>query len=367
MSTPVSQRVRLLSFQALRCLTPEAHDELEDQVGRLMGSGRAHVVEPFHKASGDFKRLTDIQGTGRFELTLEDGAQLTGMCSASLPADLLVTWTPEHRTDGAALTALYRQLYGDLEQLDLVHFYDLAVLSVVTDDVRRLLESDIRHGEAWMQPTGETGVIRLSLPVGDLVVIVGQDEDTVSELQARAIDIARVHGGCRDLIYRLTAHRRGGIAPLTDALVDAPLSDGLPEAAELVGLVAQRQTLLALERDLAALERDGDCLHEYAADLERRLAAAPQHRSVLGTLHQELAQDELAPLQMLLAQTRSQHAAASAYFRDQIDLAYAETNLRISETNLEISHNVRRLQVWQILLTIAVLALTVVQVVQAIR
>jgi hypothetical protein len=368
MSTSVTATVRLLSFQAIRCLTAEAHARLETRVRGLAEAGGATVVEPFENGRRGFSRLTDIQGAGRFELALEDGNRATGMCSLSLPADVLVTWTPDHIATPPSLRSLCRRLYAALEELELVEFYDLLVISAVAEDITGLLQTeDGATQETWMQPAPGIAFTRLSLPVGDLVVILADTEERAFELQARAIDIARVHGGCRDLIVRLTAHRHDGIAPLTDALVNAPLAEGVPAAESLRELVAQRQGLLALERDLAVLERDGDCLHEYAADLESRLTATVEQRLVLGSLHQELALDELAPLEMLLAQTRHQHGATASYLRDQIDLAYAETNLRISETNLEISHNVRRLQVWQILLAVAVLALTVVQVIDAVR
>jgi hypothetical protein len=287
------------------------------------------------------------------------------MCSASLPIDVLITRTHDDNVAADTLIDHAHRFCGALERLDVLGFYDLVVLSTVAKDDAAATSRLVSAGREGQLPSlgasADLAAFRHSVPIGDLLLVIASTEEAAYDVQARAIEIARLRGGCRDLILRLRTHRDAEIAPLEDSLVHHQLgSDIARTGRDLAELVAERQRLFLLDRTLAEIDHDWECLCEYAADFESRLTMTTTTQTVLQGLYAELRGDDLEPLRLMLAQARARHTAAASYLRAEIDLAFAQANLQMSRT-------IRLLQGVQVLLAVAVLALGAVQLVQVLQ
>jgi hypothetical protein len=355
----MNEGIHTFSLVAIRCLSRPDFFELTARVERMAATHEASILEPFVAASTSFTRLADVSGLGRFEVPLQDRRRITGMCSRSLPVDLLVTEKIDLRCAPAAIDEHVRNLCRDLQELQLVDNYDLIVLSATPENGASPADQSVlgATNEGHVASLcDDAAVIRFALPIGELLLLLARTPEEASVIQTRAIELGRLRGGCRDLIVRIRGHRDREFAPFIAELVgERATSHGRRQAEQLDDLVEQRQRLFDFDQSLTSLDHDRECLVEYVADVDATFASSALSARLLKPVRDALTTEEVAPIERIFQELRARYASTAAYLRDKIELAFAQTNLRMSR-------DVRLMQAVQIALAAAVLALALVQI-----
>lgn len=350
--------IHIFSLAATRCLSADAFSRLRARVEGMRGSGAATIAEDFASPGPTFSRLEEVSGMGRFTVPVNGLVRIVGMCSASLPSDLRVTEPVDVIGPAAAVEQHVRGLSRRLQELQLVDYYDLTVLSAAPendDSILDCLDALITPEASIDVAHSDVAVVRFNVPIGEVLLIISRDRERAELLQERALELGRLRGGCRDLIVRIRKHRDDQFAPYVAAFAGDPsIRHGQRPDDRIDDLVARRHELFDFSQALRGIDHDRECLSEYAADVDARLALSQLVALALTPARDALNAVDVAPIQRTFQELKERYANTAAYLSDRIELAFAQTNHAMSR-------DVRRLQVVQVILAVAVIGLALAQ------